>query len=160
MENCVVAFNKNGFDTNQDPTLRIRNSLFYNPAGNELRGVVSDILRQNGNFVADPLFVLCDARPLIAFAHLPEQDALDLRPGQPVQMEMSSKEGTTFEGGIRRISPIVDPKTGETEDHRVRTLADNGTHAGVIAREFVAEQQRHEAYDPAKHKVVGVKEIG
>ena len=58
MENSIVAFNRNGFDTNvQSPTLRIRNSLFYNPAVNELNGITSDILQRDGNTVADPLFV-------------------------------------------------------------------------------------------------------
>lgn len=62
--------------------------------------------------IADPLFVLCDAGPLIAEAHLPERDALELRPEDPVRVESGAKESTPFRGRIRRISPIVDATTG------------------------------------------------
>jgi hypothetical protein len=60
MENCIVAFNRNGFDSNAEPTLEIRKCLFYNPAGRELNftsGFSSDVLQRNGNIIADPLFV-------------------------------------------------------------------------------------------------------
>ncbi|NLE39155.1 MAG: hypothetical protein GX621_14120, partial [Pirellulaceae bacterium] len=60
MDNCIVAFNHNGFDSNAQPDLDIRNSLFYNPGGNELyftSGFTSDVLSRDGNIVADPRFI-------------------------------------------------------------------------------------------------------
>jgi RHS repeat-associated protein len=74
MENCIVAFNRNGFDSNADPNLEIQNSLFYNPAGNELN-VASDVLSRNGNIIADPLFVDIDARNYELAARSPAIDA-------------------------------------------------------------------------------------
>jgi len=60
MENSIVAFNRNGFDSNAQPVLYIQNSLFYNPAGNELNftsGFTSDVLSRDYNIISDPLFV-------------------------------------------------------------------------------------------------------
>jgi len=64
MENTIVAFNRNGFDSNAQPDLDIKNSLFYNPAGKELKfrgGFTSDVLDHNSNIVADPRFVSFEA---------------------------------------------------------------------------------------------------
>jgi len=61
-DSCIVAFNANGIDhTDADPSETIvRHSLFYNPAGQNIVWTADGPeprLDQNGNMVADPLFV-------------------------------------------------------------------------------------------------------
>lgn len=60
----------------------------------------------------DHLFTAADFDSLIARIFLPERDVLELDKGQPVVLALESKTDTRFEGRIRDISPVVDPKTG------------------------------------------------
>ena len=61
LENCIVAFNNTGLDHSGDPpTATIRNSLFYNPDGEEITwdgdpGMPD--LTTDGNRIANPVFV-------------------------------------------------------------------------------------------------------
>jgi len=93
--------------------------------------------------IADPLFVLCDAGPLIAEAYLPERDALELEPGDPVRIESGSKESTPFRGRIRRISPIVDATTG-TVKITIETLdPPNQVRPGSFVNVAIDAEARH-----------------
>ena len=59
-DNCIVAFNRNGIDhSGEEPSVTIRNSLFYNPSGSNYvnpRPSEADIFERDGNIVVDPLF--------------------------------------------------------------------------------------------------------
>ncbi|MDA1054741.1 MAG: carboxypeptidase regulatory-like domain-containing protein [Planctomycetota bacterium] len=61
LENCIVAFNNTGLNHSGDPpTVTVRNSIFYNPAGQEIvwdgdPGMPD--LAADGNMTVDPLFV-------------------------------------------------------------------------------------------------------
>jgi len=62
LQNCIVAFNKNGLDHTEadDSQTTIRNSVFHNPAGENLiwtAGGPMPRLDQDGNLTLDPLFV-------------------------------------------------------------------------------------------------------
>jgi len=62
LENCIVAFNANGLDHTgaAESQTVIRNSVFYNPDGQNLiwtAGGEMPRLDQNGNLTGDPLFV-------------------------------------------------------------------------------------------------------
>jgi membrane fusion protein (multidrug efflux system) len=60
----------------------------------------------------DHLFTLADFNSLIARIFLPERDVFQLKRGQSAELALESRMDTTFEGRIRDISPVVDPKTG------------------------------------------------
>ncbi len=68
IENSIVAFNRNGlyhYGGAGPPNLTVRNSLFWNPSGDELvthgevprHGVDETLFQAHGNIVANPLFV-------------------------------------------------------------------------------------------------------
>lgn len=62
LDNCIVAFNKNGLSHEGDPPLvTVRNSVFHNPIGQEVIWDTADPgrldLPADGNLTADPLFV-------------------------------------------------------------------------------------------------------
>ena len=61
LDNCIVAFNRGGLDHSGDPpALTIRNSIFYNPDGQEIRwdrDPGRPELDKHGNITTDPLFV-------------------------------------------------------------------------------------------------------
>jgi hypothetical protein len=59
LENTIVAFNRHGLyhDGEGEPLLTIFNSDFYNPDDSEITGLSDEVLGQNGNITADPLFV-------------------------------------------------------------------------------------------------------
>jgi membrane fusion protein (multidrug efflux system) len=60
----------------------------------------------------DHLFTLADFNSLIARIFLPERDVFQLKRGQSAELALESRTDTKFEGRIRDISPVVDPKTG------------------------------------------------
>jgi len=61
VENSIVAFNRNGWHHSGDtPLTTVNNSLFYNPGGREVLwngDLNAPDLTNNGNRIADPLFV-------------------------------------------------------------------------------------------------------
>jgi RND family efflux transporter MFP subunit len=60
----------------------------------------------------DHLFTLADFDSLVARIFLPEKDVFELEKGQPAELVLESKADLKFNGRIRDISPVVDPKTG------------------------------------------------
>jgi membrane fusion protein (multidrug efflux system) len=60
----------------------------------------------------DHLFTLADFGSLVARIFLPEKDVFQLKKGQTAELVLESKADLKFDGRIRDISPVVDPKTG------------------------------------------------
>jgi len=60
----------------------------------------------------DHLFTAADFNSLIALIFLPERDVFRLERGQSAELALESRTDAKFEGRIRDISPVVDPKTG------------------------------------------------
>lgn len=58
------------------------------------------------------LFSIVDTDSLMAKVYIPGKDARALRTGQRALITSDFVPGTSFAGGIKRISPVVDPNSG------------------------------------------------
>jgi len=79
-----------------------------------ISGVVSQRLIKVGNMVNtdQEVFKITDFDPLLAVLHVPEHEMSKLQKGQTALIQADAVQGTTFEGEVLRISPVVNPETG------------------------------------------------
>jgi membrane fusion protein (multidrug efflux system) len=70
-------------------------------------GVVGQAVKKG-----DHLFTVADFGSLVARIFLPEKDVFQLKKGQTAELVLESKADLEFNGRIRDISPVVDPRTG------------------------------------------------
>ncbi len=79
-----------------------------------INGVISERLIKVGNMVPanQGAFRVTDFNPLHAIVYVPERELSKLRVGQKTLLGVDALPETTFNGRIRRISPIIDPGTG------------------------------------------------
>lgn len=91
-----------------------RLELSYTDIVAPISGVVSRRLVKVGNYIQlnQALFQIDNFDPLLAVLNVPERELSTLRAGQAVQMQVDSIPGSSFEGAIQRISPVVDAGTG------------------------------------------------
>lgn len=77
-------------------------------------GVVSERYIKIGTTirVGDPAFRVTSFDPLVAYLHVPEREYRQIRPGQPVAIDIDALAGERILTEVTRISPIVDPATG------------------------------------------------
>lgn len=78
--------------------------------GAPIRGAIARRHVNAGEFLKDnaPVFTIVQADVLKYTGTVPEYAALDLAPGQVVQLQVDAAPGRTFEGRITRVSPAVD----------------------------------------------------
>lgn len=88
--------------------------LSYTEIKAPIGGVISDRLVKEGNWIQDqqPLFEIADLRSLEAVLDVPERQLSLLSPGFPVKVRTDALPGRSFEGRVKRISPVVNPETG------------------------------------------------
>lgn len=58
------------------------------------------------------VFSIVDRDPLLARIHLPEKEAMKIRPGQAVVITPDSHPDAEIHGSVLRIAPVVDARTG------------------------------------------------
>ena len=88
--------------------------LSYTEIRAPIDGVVSQRFIKLGNTidVNAPTFQVTSLEPLISYLHVPEREYRRLESGQTATLHVDALQGTTFEGTVARISPVVDPATG------------------------------------------------
>ena len=79
-----------------------------------ISGVISERFIKVGNTleIENQAFQVTSLEPLISYLHVPEREFRRIAAGQSVAMFVDAVEGTSFEGVVARVSPVVDPLTG------------------------------------------------
>lgn len=101
--------------------------LSYTEIRAPIGGVISERLVKEGNWIQEqqPLFQISDLGSLEAVLDVPERELSLLQPGFPVTVRTDALPGRSFEGRVKRISPVVNPDTG-TFDVTVDVPNENG----------------------------------
>lgn len=88
--------------------------LGYTEIRAPIQGVVSQRFIKLGNTidVNAPTFQVTSLEPLISYLHVPEREYRRIAAGQTATLRVDALQGSTFEGTVARISPVVDPATG------------------------------------------------
>jgi membrane fusion protein (multidrug efflux system) len=58
------------------------------------------------------IFSLADMNPLLVRVFLPEEDVLNIRPGQKVEARLDADPDVQLSGRVRQVAPVVDRQTG------------------------------------------------
>ncbi|MEO1201258.1 MAG: efflux RND transporter periplasmic adaptor subunit [Pseudomonadota bacterium] len=88
--------------------------LDYTQIRAPIDGVISERYIKLGNTVAidEPLFRVTSLDPLVAYLHVPEREYSNIRPGQPVGIQIDALSGDPVVAEVTRVSPTIDPDTG------------------------------------------------
>ena len=91
-----------------------RLELDYTQIRAPIDGVVSNRFIRVGNTidVNAAVFRVTSLDPLVAYLHVPERQYRNIRPGQPVGIDIDALAGQRVIANVTRVSPIVDPATG------------------------------------------------
>lgn len=88
--------------------------LDYTEVRAPIGGTITRRLVNLGDFVTQNqhLFDIIDFDSIVARIHLPAEYLSGLKPNQVARITTTALRDKTFEGYIKRISPVVDPKSG------------------------------------------------
>ena len=88
--------------------------LDYTEVRAPIQGTVTLRLVNLGDYVTQNqhLFDIIDFDSIVARVHLPEKYLSTLKPDQEARITTTALREKTFEGYVKRISPIVDPRSG------------------------------------------------
>lgn len=88
--------------------------LKYSQIQAPISGVISERLIKAGNMinVDQEVFKITDFDPLLAILHIPEHEMDKLSKGQQALIHVDAIPGTSFEGKVLRVSPVVNSETG------------------------------------------------
>lgn len=88
--------------------------LSYTRIRAPIDGVVAQRFIKLGNTLSPnaPTFHITSLEPLISYLHVPEREYRHIKPGQTAAIQVDALQGTTFEGIVARISPVIDSATG------------------------------------------------
>lgn len=88
--------------------------LDYTTVRAPISGIIAQRFIKVGNTLMnnDPTFHISDFDPLLAIMHAPERELGKLKVNQVAILSVDALKESTFEGKIKRISPIVDATTG------------------------------------------------
>ena len=88
--------------------------LDYTQIRAPISGIVSERYIKIGTTigVGDRTFRVTSFDPLVAYMHVPEREYRQIRPGQPVAIDIDALAGARIFAAVTRISPVVDPQTG------------------------------------------------
>ncbi|NIL94804.1 MAG: efflux RND transporter periplasmic adaptor subunit [Woeseiaceae bacterium] len=91
-----------------------RLELDYTQIRAPIDGIVSNRYIRVGNSidVSQPAFRVTSFDPLVAYLHVPEREYRNIRPGQPVGIDIDALANQRVIADVTRVSPIVDPETG------------------------------------------------
>ena len=109
------------------------------------RGVVSERQANAGDVlqVGNPAITLVDPGSLRLEATVPVSVLAVLKPGTPVDFEVSGYQDKAFAGRVERINPSVDPATRQVRIYVAIPNVAGRLVAGLFAKGRVATEQRH-----------------
>jgi membrane fusion protein (multidrug efflux system) len=92
---------------------QLRTRMGYATVRAPITGVITEKLVEAGDVVGNNsrLFNLADVSSLVVRAGVSELDVVELKPGDPVSLELDALPGRELTGHIRRIFPSGDPTT-------------------------------------------------
>lgn len=88
--------------------------LDYTEVRAPIRGTITSRLVNLGAYVTQNqhLFDIVDFESIVARVHLPEKYLSQLKVDQPARITTAAIRDRSFEGYVKRISPVVDPRSG------------------------------------------------
>ncbi|HAV61442.1 MAG TPA: efflux RND transporter periplasmic adaptor subunit [Verrucomicrobiales bacterium] len=88
--------------------------LEYTEVKAPISGTITRRLIKLGDLVSNNqhLFDMVDFESIVAYVAVPDRNLVQLRIGQPARITTTALPGRQFEGFIKRISPIVEARTG------------------------------------------------
>lgn len=88
--------------------------LSYTEVRASIAGTISSRMVNLGDHVqlGQHLFDIVDFESIVARIFVPEKNLKQLRPDLPARVHASAVRDEPFEGRVKRISPVVDPRTG------------------------------------------------
>jgi membrane fusion protein, multidrug efflux system len=88
--------------------------LGYTAITAPIDGVVARRFIKVGNTLSvnAPTFQITSLEPLVSYLHVPEREYRNIEAGQTATIQVDALQGTSFEGVVARISPVIDPATG------------------------------------------------
>ncbi|MDH5821484.1 efflux RND transporter periplasmic adaptor subunit [Luteimonas sp. RD2P54] len=120
--------------------------LSYTNVTAPISGVIASRSIKTGNFVQinTPILRIVDNSRLEATLNVPERELATLKAGQPVSMRVDALPGTTFEGRVDRVAPVVDAGSGT---FRVICAFEGGEslQPGMFGRISIDYDQRKDA---------------
>ena len=132
--------------------------LDYTTVRAPISGIVSQRFIKVGNTLQmnEPTFLISDFDPLLAIMYVPERELGKLKANQTALLSVDALQGSTFNGKIKRISPIVDATTGtfkvtvEVQDEsrvlkpgmfgRVQIIYDTHQNTQLVPKEAIIEE--------------------
>lgn len=118
--------------------------LSYTEIRAPIDGVISERMVKEGNWIQEqqPLFQIADLSSLEAVLDVPERELSLLETGYPVTVLTDALPGQSFEGRVKRISPVVNPDSG-TFDVTVDVPNEDGTlKPGLFVRARIVYDTR------------------
>jgi len=102
--------------------------LSYAEVRAPISGTITSRLVNLGDHVqiGEHLFDMVDFDSIVARVFVPEKHLIDLRAGLPARITSQAVRGQEFDCAVKRISPIVDPRSGT-----VKVTIDVGRRAGL-----------------------------
>lgn len=116
-----------------------------------IAGVVSTRAAHDGDVIAPgaPVMTIIDPSTMQLIASVPADALGVLRPGAPVDFRLPAYEGEPFTGRITRISPAVDPLTGQVQIYVAVPNRPRRLVAGLFAEGRVTTASREALVAPA-----------
>ena len=121
--------------------------LSYSTVVAPISGVISRRLVKEGNYIQlnEILFRIDNFDPLLAVLNVPERELHTLSANQPVTLQVDALPGTSFNGVIQRISPVVEAGTGTFRVTCEFRDESNRLKSGMFARLEITYGERADA---------------
>ncbi|AKQ44614.1 hypothetical protein TH63_01570 [Rufibacter radiotolerans] len=97
-------------DVNYDISRQLQNDFVVRAS---ISGKVYDVLMEKGELVSPqtPLAIIGQAKSFLLELEVDENDIVQVRVGQPVEISMDSYKGRVFEGVVEKIYPIMNERS-------------------------------------------------
>jgi membrane fusion protein (multidrug efflux system) len=103
--------------------------------------------------IGQHVFDIVDFDSIVARVYVPEKHLAELRPGLPARLSVQTSASGGYEGRVKRISPIVDPKSG-TVKVTIDVGGQRGLRPGMYVDVDLIVAQRESALLVPKRAVV------
>lgn len=124
------------FEAQKAALEKARLNLNYATIHAPISGVIAKRHIKPGNMVNQnqPLFRIVDFNHLIANLFVPEVDIQKVQIGQKALLKFDATNGSSFEGYVERINPVVDPASGTVKVTIAVNKARSHIKPGMFAR--------------------------
>ncbi len=111
-----------------------------------IEGVISKRLIKVGNMVntRDPVYQITDFDPLHAVVYVPEKELNKIALNQIARIQVDASTDRSFEGFVKRISPIVDADSGTFKVTIEVTDTDGVLKPGMFGRLVIVYDERRD----------------